>query len=164
MHYKLAVWWNFSVLQSVLLIVALLRCSLHMVDKELLRLFLIFLDFLLCDKIARNSPNVTSKVHFYGSSFNPYWLRTLKHSHLFYMICCYHWLHHQVVDVYFHPWFEFVCKHFVDKSLICGSCVLRPKHHLEAICDAICDKCHFLPIIGMHHDLIVTWKSIHQTE
>ena len=68
-----------------------------------------------------------------------------------------------VIDVYLHRSTELICEHCVDKSLVSGTCILQSEgHDLKTVNSPFCNKRRLLLIIGMHEDLIVSEKCIHE--
>lgn len=67
-----------------------------------------------------------------------------------------------IININLHNFSELVGKHTVDELLIGCTCILQTeRYYFVAIRAAICDECSFL-IVGIHHDLIVTRKGIHE--
>jgi len=68
-----------------------------------------------------------------------------------------------VVDIDLHSFTELFEEHPVHELLIsCAGVFEAEGHHLVAISSAICNKCSFLAIVKVHHNLIVTREGIHE--
>ena len=74
-------------------------------------------------------------------------------------------LNEHVIDVYFHGVAELICEHSIHEPLLSRSRVHQAEwHDFVTVGSPICDKCCFLAIVRMHHDLVVSGECVHERE
>ncbi|KAM1566461.1 hypothetical protein ACFX1Z_045139 [Malus domestica] len=81
------------------------------------------------------------------------------------MVCSLLALHHDVVDVDLHGYFNFLFEHRVYQSLVSGSHVLEVERYDLVVVNASLDReCGFLLVGLVHGYLVVVGVCIQETE
>ena len=79
------------------------------------------------------------------------------------MILHFDGFHEHVINIHRHCFSELFEEHTVDESLISGASTLKTEqHYLVAVSVAVSNKCSFLLIIRVHHDLIIPEECVHE--